>query len=103
MKQIYRSKTKENKKVHTCKLNSTVLTNEMKKKPKGQLQNIRIHIRWKHNTPKLTDFRKKAASELTVINTPPQRRKISNSTPGRNEKKETRKSREGKKSRLQMK
>ena len=84
-------------------INHAVLTNEIKKKPKGQSQNTQTHIRWKHNTPKLTEFRKKASREVTVINTPPQRRKVSNSTPGGNEQKKTRKSGEGKKSRLQLK
>lgn len=46
---------------------------------------------------------KKAARELTVINSPPQRSKVSNSTPGGSEKKKTRKSGEGKKSRFQLK
>ena len=40
-------------------INRAVLTNEIKKKPKGQSQNTQIHIRWKYNTPKLTEFRKK--------------------------------------------
>lgn len=81
-------------------INRAVLTNEIKKKPYGQSQHTH---KMKTQHTKTYRVQKKASREVTVINTPPRRRKVSNSTPGGNEEKKTRKSGEGKKSRLQLK